>query len=248
MAENITDDITSWLELNIRHKDYLGQVRHWDNLKVATDAESIWVKDFTSTQLEAPELRSIPFASLYFCKDNLLFPKGNLLPSRKQPAFLWTPIERALPIQLNGFNHNFFRLHQQQLIELVHTEEEQNASVLLTDIDTADRYIINAPAVRLKPLQWTLVNNSEVLVIGEPLLPLDGKAFWQSGKFIFPVGYKFEFAILQKIAARKIDAGGTNLLWWHTEHCYCLISPAVLQPLSIASWKHTIHSITPKQI
>jgi hypothetical protein len=243
VAEDIANHIVYWLQLKAHQKNYLGHIRHWDNLKMAVDAENIWVKDFTAAQLEATDLKCVPFAQLFYCKDNLLFPKGSLLPACKLPSLLWTPIERALPVELAGFNHNFFGIAQQQMIQLVPAVQEQKATILLTDINLANDYIINAPAIRLQPLQWTLINNKEVLFVGEPLLPLNGKAYWQKEQFILPVGYIFEFAILEKIAAEKIDATGTNLIWWRDEHTYCLLTPNVLQSLSIASWRQTVNKL-----
>lgn len=241
MAEDITNHIVYWLQIKVQQKDYLGQIRHWDNLKMAIDADNIWVKDFTAAQLEAADLKCIPFTQLFYCKDNLLFPKGSLLPTGKLPSLLWTPIERALPVELAGFNYNFFGINQLQIIQLVPDGKEQKATILLTAINLANDYIVNAPAIRLQPLQWALINNKEALFIGEPLLPLNGKAYWQKERFILPVGYVFEFAILENIAAEKIDATGANLIWWRDEHTYCLIEPSVLQPLSIASWRQTVN-------
>jgi hypothetical protein len=240
VAANTENDIVYLLELKLQHKNFLGQIRHWDNLKMAIDEESIWIKDFTGTQLDATELKTIPFAQLYYSRDNLLFPKDSLLPSRKLPAVLWTPIERALPVELGSFNHNFFGIHQQQILQLVSTDKEQTATILAADIATAGKYIVHAPAVRLQSLQWLLVNDTEALIMGEPLLPLNGKTYWQKGPYIFPAGFAFEFDILEKTAAEKIDAGGTNLIWWMNDKQYCLLPSASFQPLSIASWKQTI--------
>jgi len=241
MAEDITNGLSWWLHLDIKHKNFLGQVRHWDNLKVAVDGDSVWVKDFTATQLESTALQRIPFMHLYYCKDNLLFPKGSLLPDRRQPSFLWTPIERALPVTLPGFNHNCFGVQQKQLIRLVPMEEEQVATVLLVDVNIAGTYIETAPAARLQRLHWTLVNDTTALLMGEPLLPLNGKAYWQKGRFILPVGFAFEFAALEKIAAEQMDTTGTAFIWWMDEQAYCLLQRNALQVLSIASWRQTLH-------
>ena len=245
MAENTSNDLTYWMKIGIAHKNYLGQLRHWDNLKMAADAQCVWVKDFTMQQLDSVELKSIPFTGLYYCKDNLLFPKGSLLPVGKLPVFLWTPIERALPVELQGYNHNFFGIHQKQALRLVPSDEEQKATVLLINVQTADNYIVTAPAVRLQYLQWLLINNSEALLFGEPLLPLNGKSYWQKQHFILPVGHAFEFSILEKIAVQQIDESGNKLIWWIDENNYCLLDHE-LQPLSIASWRQTINAVLPE--
>jgi MoxR-vWA-beta-propeller ternary system domain bpX2 len=240
MEENSSNDLVHLLEINAKHKSLLGQIRHWDNLKLAIDAEHIWVKNFTSAQIDSPVLKAIPFINIYCCKDNLLFPKGSLLPIKKMSTFLWTPIERALPIELVGLNHNFFETDQRQAIKLVPTFEEQVATFLLLDINIAHQYIENASAIRLNTLSWVVVNNEQVLIHGEPLLPIDGKAFWQKGKFIFPLGFSLEFVLLEKTIAQKMDDANDSLIWWMDEVNYTCIDKTMFKALSISSWKQTI--------
>lgn len=239
MAADIEDDVMYLLQLHLQYKDFLAQIRHWDNLKMATADESIWVKDFTAAQLEKAELRSVPFAKLFYAKNNILFPLGSLLPAGKMPALLWTPVERALPVKPEGFNHNLFTLPPTAPLRLLPSSEEHQASVLVTSIDIAGNYIETAPAARLHRLQWTVINNTEVLLMGIPLLPLNGKAYWQKGRFIFPLGLSPEFSILENIAAQSADASGECFIWWLNDKGYCLLHTTALQPLSIASWRQT---------
>lgn len=246
MEEDIANDLTYFLQLDLQHKAFLGQLRHWDNLKMATDEGIIWVKDLTAAQLGKVELKSVPFAHLFYAKDNLLFPIGSLLPSRKLPALLWTPVERALPIILQDFNHNLFDIDAQVPLRLLPSAEEQLASVLITGVAAAGSYIETAPAARLQRLKWTVINTEAILLMGNPLLPLNGKAYWQKGHFIFPVGFIPEFTILEDIAAAAIDAPGTNYIWWTDEENYCLLHKEALQPLSIASWRQTMPMVQQK--
>lgn len=243
MAENFADDLTWFLQLDVKHKDFLGPIRHWDHLKMAMDESNIWVKNFTLAQLEMVELKSVPFATLFYAKDNYLFPKGSLLPACKIPSLLWTPIDRALPIKLEGFNHNLFEIPGQVKMRLVPSEEQQHACAMLTDFQTAAYFIERAPDYRLKPLSWTIVGSNQVFINGEPLLPINGTAYWQRSSFIFPVGFVPEFPILEAITMRAIDASGENLIWWKNEHQYSLLPVAALQPLTISSWRLTMVNI-----
>jgi MoxR-vWA-beta-propeller ternary system domain bpX2 len=244
MAADTESSVMYLLELKLQHKDFLASIRHWDNLKVATEESSIWVKDFTAAQLENPALRSVPFAKLFSVKNNLLFPLGSLLPARKMPALLWTPIERALPVKLSDFNHNLFTIPPAAPLRLIPSDEEQQASILVTGMAAAGLYIDTAPAARLQRLQWTVVNNTDVFLKGQPLLPLDGNAYWQQGRFIFPLGWAPEFTILQNTAAQVMDPSGECFIWWLNAQEYCLLHAAALQPLSIASWRQTLQRST----
>jgi MoxR-vWA-beta-propeller ternary system domain bpX2 len=246
MAENIADDLTYFLQLDVQNKDFLSPIRHWNNLKVGIEEGSIWVKNFTEKQLGMVELKSIPFATLYYSKDNYLFPAASLLPARKVPSLLWSPADRALPIKLEGFNHNLFEIPGQIKIRLVPSEDEQQACALLTDSHTAGCYIEKAPAFRLNPLSWAVIGNNQIFIKGEPLLPLNGSTYWQRGSFIYPVGFMPEFGIMEAIAAREMDSSRENLIWWRDEHHYSLLPVAAMQPLSIASWRLTMEKLTHK--
>jgi hypothetical protein len=237
MAENFADYL---VQIESVHKEYLGQIRHWENLKLATEANYIWIKNFTELQLASAELQSIPFTKTFVCKNNLLFPKGSLLPFKKMPNLLWTPIERALSIKLSNFNHNFFGIHQSAEIKLISTEAEQEATVILVNIHIATNYISNASAIRLKPLKWVLIDAENALIFGEPMLPIDGKTFWQKGNFIFPVGLHLQFLFLEKFIEKKLNLSQTQWIWWTSEYNYCLIDTTMLKPLSISSWRQTL--------
>jgi len=246
MAEDIADDLTYFLRIGLQYRDFLGPIRHWDNLKMALDEGCIWIKNFTSKQLEMVELKSIPFANLFYAKDHYLFPTGSLLPACKVPALLWTPIDSALPIKLGGFNHNLFEIPGQIKIRLVPSGDEQHACALMTNIQTAGDYIEKAAAFRLKPLSWAITGNNEVFIKGEPLLPLNGNAYWQRGRFLYPVGFMPAFSILETKAAQVMDPSGANLIWWRTGQQYSLLPVVALQPLSIASWRLTMEKLTVK--
>ncbi len=237
MAENFEDHL---VRIETVHKDHLGQIRHWENLKLATEANFIWIKNFTEFQLNSVELQSIPFTQIFVCKDNLLFPKGSILPFGKMPNLLWTPIEKALRIELSNFNHNFFGIHQSVGIKLIPTEIEKKATVLLVNIHDASNYISNASAIRLKPLKWLLIDDKNALIFGEPMLPIDGKTFWQKGKFIFPLGLQLEFQLLEKSIEKKLNLSANQWIWWTSENSFCLIERTMLKPLSISSWKQTL--------
>jgi len=239
MAENFADYL---VQIDTVHKEHLGQIRHWDNLKIATEANYIWIKNFTELQLNSAELQSIPFTKTFVCKDNLLFPKGSLLPYKKMPNLLWTTIERALSIELSNFNHNFFEIHKTVEIKLIPTDEEQKASVLLVNIHAVNKYISNASAIRLKPLKWVLMDAENALIFGEPMLPVDGKTFWQKGNFIFPVGLHLEFLLLEKFIEKKLNLSQNHWIWWTSEYRYSLIDKTMLKPLSISSWKQTLNA------
>lgn len=239
MAEDLANNLTYLLEIDIAHKSFLGQIRHWRNLKVATESSTIWVKDFTNVQLQSVEFRSIPFGKVYVCQDNLLFPAGSLVPQKKVPNLLWTPIERALPISLPNLNHNFFGVQQSIKIRLIPSVQEQIAKVMFATSQEVGLYVCKASSIRLRHLRWVQVDVDYVLVFGEPLLPIPGSCYWQVDDYLLPIGYQFEFPSLAKLVSAQISPKSSNWIWWRSEQSFSLVDKSAIQPLSVGSWKQT---------
>jgi MoxR-vWA-beta-propeller ternary system domain bpX2 len=231
------------LEIDIQHKDFLGSIRHWDNLKVGFDEKSIWVKDFTNEQLYSSELQQIPFKEIYEVKDNLLFVKGSLLPTKKmRSGLLWSPILRALPVILPSLNHNYFGIDDKVTISIQPSQQEKEAYALLTDYATAKQYIESAPSVRLLPLQWIIIG-TKILLIGQPLLPIKGQTYWKNNHFLMPSGYDFEFHILSETIQQKMNSSQNNYILWEEDGRYITITKSDIQSLSISSFRLTFSKV-----
>ncbi|MEA9414493.1 hypothetical protein [Flavobacterium sp. PL02] len=228
-----------FLEIKKEHKDFLGSIRHWDNLKVAFGTDTIWIKDFSLEQIDATEIQQIPYKTIYELKDNLLFEKGKLLPTRKLPSgLLWTPILRALPVSLPKFNHNFFGVDQKLKIVLKHSVDIKEAIALLVDYEELKLYIESAPKYRLEPLQWVVIDKS-ALIIGSPLLPIKGTTYWIDNNFLIPTGYNFEWFALVKILQEKLNPSEENIIFWNTDNSYSIIPKKTIKQLSISSFRLT---------
>ncbi|MBP6386802.1 MAG: hypothetical protein KA313_02540 [Pseudarcicella sp.] len=240
MAENTPNALVYFLKIEAKYKDYLQTIRHWDNLKVGIDGNNIWVKNFTEKQVSNAQFQAIPFTKVFTEKMDLLFRIGSLLPDQKTPILLWTPIEKALPISSILLNQNFFGIAEKLEIKLVPSEEEHSASGLLVDIEMANEYIQTAPAFRLQLLSWTLVGKQKALILGEPLLPINGDIFWRKGNFLFPAGLQLEYPILEEEISEIMSKNANSLIWWLSEKEYCNIDTFNFQPLTIASWRKSI--------
>lgn len=234
------------LSLDTRHKPLLAQIRHWGHLKVGVDGDTLWVKDISGTEAASAQVRSIPFISIYHMKEGLLFPEGSLLPSRKMPALLWTPIEQALPLVLPALNHNFFGLDEKIALRLVPSSEERDAVAMLASLQTLSVYMEIAPAVRLEGIQWCFVSpGNQALLSGFPLLPVTGTAFWQSGDMLLPCGYEPEFPFLSGDICHKIQGGADALICWITPDQYILIPRQYLKPLTRSSFRKSFTNMAP---
>ncbi|RYY51458.1 MAG: hypothetical protein EOO06_00200 [Chitinophagaceae bacterium] len=237
MAKDAASSIGYLVRVDKASRGHLAAIRHWQNLKLAFDGDRIWIKDIWEAQLQSVELKSIPYKTVFYERDTKLYPLGSLLPSGNIPAVLWTPIERALPIDLPAFNHNYFGVDEKVSIKLIPSEKEVDAMAMITTIASLEQYMNTAPAVRLQPIMWTILNNDKALLIGKPLLPLNGQAFWQMGRSLLPAGYELDLHILNDTVCNMLDPGRSAWILWDTDSTYTLVDKADLQSLSRSSFR-----------
>ncbi|MGV3539949.1 MAG: hypothetical protein ACO1OQ_09070 [Rufibacter sp.] len=236
MAENPSNHLSFLLEIAKEHAGYLTQIRHWGNLKIAHEKDTYWIKDFTQSQIESVEVKSIPFKQLYSLQNHLLFPYGSHLPVRRMTShLLWTPMERGLPVTLPSYNHNFFGLQEKLQIKLVPSEQEQQPVGLLSSLATLTIYTETAPAIRLQKQVWVILNQQDALILGSPLLPIQGKALWSMGSHLLPTGYEFELPALAEVIQEKINGEQRHWVLWQADSSYSLVEKELLQSLSISS-------------
>lgn len=241
MANDVADSITdNLLSLPAEHEHYLAQIRHWENLRLATEGEVIWIKGFTQQQWHAQETMSMPFALRFHVKDQLLFPEGASLPLRKAPAFLWTPVQSALPVTLPSLNHNYFGLKQMIDVVLLTSDQEEEIVASVVTVAVLRSYMEQAPAVRVKNLCWCLFSEGWVLLLGQPLLPIKSTNYWCRQNALLPAGYDFEFPILSGAINRKINPGNDCWIFWNVDGTYHLIPKDSVKELSLSSFRRTL--------
>jgi hypothetical protein len=240
MATNTENHINYILEIDKQHLNYLGQIRHWNNLKIAKDGNEYWIKDITEIQLNSLEIKSIPFVRIYKLVQQKLFPLESLLPTKKIPSsLLWTPLEKGLPLTLPSYNFNFFGLEQVVSTQIIPSEHEYEAVALLVPIKDLSAYINTAPSIRFKSLNWVIIEDN-ALILGTPLLPIQGKTFWKRGDALLPTGYDFEFHLLSELINNQINPENKYWSLWNEQSDYFLIDKTLFQPLSLSSFRLSI--------
>lgn len=241
MAKDAANDLVYYLVLDEAHKDHLAAIRPWQNLKLAYDQQLIWIRDLSYVQVESAEVKCIPYKTIYYERHGKLCLYNSLLPERHVPPLLWTPIERALPVKLPSFNHNYFGLEEKVTLQLIPSDTEYEAEVMITSVATLKQYLEAAPAIRMGQLTWTLLNSDQVLLAGTPFLPIDGKAYWRKDHFIIPAGFEFELDMLCPGMNELLNPDNDSWILWHTDNSYALIEKDALQALSLGSFRATCH-------
>lgn len=228
-----------YLKTAVQHKDNLGGIRHWSNPKVGFDGNTIWIKDLDYAQINSVDVKSIPYCELFEEKNGKLHRLGSSLPSMNAPSCLWTPMDRGLPVELPTYNNNFFETEQKIEIKLVQSEMEREAFGMLVSLKTLGEYLESAPHVRTQKLQWMIVDDNKALIVGTPLLPLRGTAYWRIQRFLIPTGFDFDVHSLTPVLNNVLNQYGDKIIVWEpTGGCFA-VSVSQLAPLSLSSYRIT---------
>ena len=243
MAENSSDHIKEfWAEIPRSGEDFLGSVRNWKNIHIATDDQTIWLKGFTDEQALSAEIHQLPDFLLYELREGLLFKKEALVPSKKmRTGLLWTPIDKALRLRFPASNQNYFGIDEKITINIKELSEEQPAIALLTKISDIKEIIAGVPKFKLEKIKWTLIGEY-ALFIGNPIISLPGKAFWEKDGHLLPAGFDFEFKNMSIFLQQKYNKDSDGWLLWDENGNFLSIGNSDFQPLSVSCFRLTIKS------
>lgn len=243
MAENAPSTITHYLLIDRAYQDSLAPLRKWTHLKVAFNEDSIWITNFDTAQITSATVKSIPYSLRFYGKAGQLYLQNSLLPDRKEPNLLWTPIERTFPIKPKKFNHNYFGVEEEITMALIPEGTPTESEVLLTTIHELCSYVETAPAIRQKHIRWVLVNAEEALLFGRPFLPINGKAYWIRQNAIIPVGYNFELSLLTDLVTDNVNKNNDAWIVWNHDATYYRVEKNLLTPLTLSSVRKTLREI-----
>jgi len=228
-----------WAELPKADEDFLGGIRDWKNIQIATDEDVIWLKGFTDEQAISSEIQQLPNLVLYELRDGLLFKKNALVPTKKmRSALLFTPIDKALSLTFPISNNNFFGIHEKLEVKLKPSEEEQPAFALLSGIFEIKNKVLELPKFKLEKLNWIVIDD-KALFFGTPLLSLPGKTFWLKDDHLLPTGFDFEFKNLSSLLQKKYNSEQEQYLLWNENGSFVKIEKKDLRTLSVSSFRFT---------
>lgn len=220
-------------------EDFLGSIRDWKNIQLASDDEMIWLKGFTPEQAVSHEIRQMPGLLLYELREDLLFRKDALVPSRRmRTALLWTPIDKALKLTFPLSNNNFFGIDKKVEVKLKPAEEERPAAALLCTMEEIRDIIVTVPKFRLDRIDWIVIDR-KALFLGAPLPALPGKSYWADNGHLLPAGIGFEFSNLNTVLQRKYNPDLEQWLLWAEDGHLLRLPKSSFRKLSVSSFRLT---------
>lgn len=241
MATDATGSIGYYLCIPESAKNQLANIRHWGHLKLGNEQGQVWVKGFAETEIQSIEVLSIPYKVLYREEGAKLYKLNSRLPDRNIPSLLWTGIDRAIPIDLPSFNHNFFGIADKVDIALVFSEQERPVVAQMVALDLLRDYLISAPQVRLNPIKWLIVG-TEALLIGTPELPLNGHAYWRQDSFLVPAGLELSPSILVPSLKKRLNPDGEYWTLLKEDGSFFQVKKTYLKSLSLGSFRLSIRT------
>lgn len=236
MEQNSTERINYLARIPRGRMEQLKAIRHWRGVKMAMQDKYVWLKGFSGKDLQDVALRSLYGLELFEQKGDYLYYLEAHLAEAKAPHLLWTPIEKGLPVEKPLPNPNYFGLSSQITIQLQATEQEKSPFGVLTSMEQLADYLVGASSVRLKSLDWTILNQQQALILGTPLLPIPGQTFWRLHQHLIPTGWHFNYPSLAKSLQAQTASNGQWMLW-HKDASYTLIEQQATMPLRRSSFR-----------
>lgn len=228
-----------WAEIPMIDEDFLGSIRDWKNVQIASEDDVIWLKGFTYEQAVSSVIQQLPNFILYELREGLLFRKDAVVPTKKvRTALLWTPIDKALKLTFPISNNNFFGIDEKIEVKLKPSEEEQSAFALLSSISEIKELIITLPKFKLEKLDWIVIDD-KALFVGNPLLSFPGKTYWTKNGHLLPSGFDFEFKNLSSLLQRKYNVDQDYWILWSEDGTYLNINKNDFRKLSVSSFRLT---------
>lgn len=243
METNAGNGIEYWLSIDKSLEHALFELRKWPHLKMATEENRIWIRGCSLPEIESTTVLSLPSADRYYLKETTLYLVGNKLPARVEPSLLWTPIQRALKLNLPKQNFNYFGIEQAHIISIIPSEKEYPVDATMIKLEALHAYVKIAPKVRLANLQWIVLNNNDALIVGEPLLPIKSEDYYLFGSFLIPAGWKLKFENMVDIYKNALPDNPDFLYLIGKENKITKIRKSDFSPLNKGSVSQSIGSI-----
>jgi hypothetical protein len=212
MANHAGDNVEYWGSVPARFAHALYPLRKWPDLKMATVDGLVWLRGFSPAEVESVSVLSIPMLERYYLVEARLYPIGKSLPALIAPSLLWTDLRRGLKVRLPEENFNYFGVARTHHVSLVPSEVQREVTATIVDLLALGKYLHDAPRVRVASLRWTVLGENRALIMGTPLLPIQGQDYYSQACFLIPAGWKMQY---ERMAAVYQQALGDSHEYWY---------------------------------
>ena len=193
--------------------DALGAVRCFSGLYVAVKENDIWLKCKDESLADNILILQLPVQRTFFIDEhNYLFLPGTSTPVAVLEISEWVSIKSFISIEIPVAAMTA-KVRSTIPVKIVASTNEREANAILTTLDVWKSYAEHAPLVRLQSLKFAVSENGDVFIIGNPLPPVPGKAYWINNKIALPCGYDLEWTFLADAIEKKLTTAGELILF-----------------------------------
>lgn len=198
-------------------KDALASVRCMPGLQAAIYDGLVWVRGIAAEVQPDLAIQQLPSIHTYkLDEENRLFPLGKPTPVATLPALQWLPVRDLIPVVMPS-SAMPGRLHQKLEVRLAPSSREEKPMALLSDLESWCGYAENAPSIRLKQVRFAVSAANQVIIVGDPLPPIPGKAYSLKNNLLLPAGYDFDPPALGPLIAMRLNPSNDCLLLFNTD-------------------------------
>lgn len=200
------------LVLEARYLESLGAVRGITGLKAALDEGEIWLRGIVPAAKPDVLLTSLPITHSYALDEyGRLFPAGGITPIGKLKQLNWQPIKAFMPVTMPVSAMPGVVPGEIEL-KLSRSAQVHEPFAILVNLEDWKNYAETAPLTRLGRLQFAVSSSGDTLVTGSPLPLLQGRAYWQNGQMLLPLGFDFDPPVIASLIADALNAGNDHYL------------------------------------
>ena len=220
----------------------LAPLRLISSIEIGEMPQCLWLRGKPLEEKPASLLQSLPAVARFEClPDGRLRRVESRIPTQALPALQWQPITQWLQVHLPTAGAPAPQPARAR-ISLARSGEELPCNVLRTDLAEWNRFVLEAPEVRLRPLRFAVSESLQVVVWGTPLPSIPGRRYVEQDGIATPAGFSWQPAISSKVVRQLFQAGDNSLVIWDEQSCIHL-HPEQLMPATRSGVRATAEAL-----
>ncbi len=206
--------------------------------EVCTEDGLVWLR------VEEPDTTvwsSLPFTGRFTVDaESRLIRTGQLVPERRLPIGEWVALDRWISVARPTSLPGGVRPVPVPIKPVRLLSEGRESDLLMTSIETWEKWALMAPVARLDPLRFAASSDGRVCVKGRPLPPIPGDAWVLHQNIALRAGFGFPRFCLPAWMASLFGLLPGSIAFWHEDGSHEIACPSAFIPASRTNVRATI--------